>query len=737
MKKHIAIKIHGMSCVMCARTVERALGNIEGIDSVIVDFAAGTAKIVLDDGRVSEKAMANAIEMAGYRYLGTSTNSPHEDELTALDLFWKKIRFFIGLAAGTISMALMYLPLPDAFPLHYTLFAITTPVFLFISYPIFRAAFHALKYRSLTMDVMYAMGIGISYISSVLGTFGILPHEFMYYETALFLASFLMLGRFLESRTRGKTSAAIRALMKLQPTIAHRVTHDGITDIAQEEIHPGDILLVKPGEIIPADGIITTGESSIDQSMLTGEPLPVNRSAGDTITGGCINLDRSISMQAVRTGKDTVLSHIIRIVEEAQSSKPALQKIADKAVVYFIPLILFIAFATFALWFVVFKSTVSFAIARLISVLVIACPCALGLATPTAVTAGIGRGAKLGILIKHSEALELSEKIDTVVFDKTGTLTTGKPEVVAVHTDGVTEHEVIARAAGLEQHSSHPIAQAITEYAQTHGITPVTFESAVTFSGRGVYALQGDDETCVGSARFLKERDYRTSDSLIRFTESIEKKGATAVYIGINNRTVAVFEITDTPRPHAKEAISLIQKMGLSVMMITGDNRRAAQSMAASLGIDKVVAEVLPEDKAEKIRALQNEGRRIAFVGDGINDAPALALADIGIALSGGTDIALETGSIVLLRGDLRDVPAALRLGKKTARRIRENIFWAFAYNILLVPLAAGVFYPFFGITLKPELAGLAMALSSVTVVTLSLGLTRYNPPEFAQKCHV
>ncbi len=728
MKSTIVVKISGMSCVMCSRTVEQALSKIDGIYSSTVDFTTGRAEILLDPSIVSEQTIRKAIEHAGYRFVGTSGNAGREDELTKHDLFWKKLRFSIGLTSGTIAMVLMYLPLPAVFPLQYILFALTTPVFLFISYPIFSAAFHALKNAVLTMDVMYAMGIGISYLSSVLGTFGILPHEFMYYETALFLSSFLMLGRFLEARARGKTSDAIRKLMKLQPAIAHRVVDDTIIDISYEEIHVGDILIVKPGEAIPADGSIVSGETSIDQSMLTGEPLPVYRGPGDAITGGCINLDGSFTMRAERTGNDTVLQRIIRIVEEAQGSKPALQKLADSVVGYFIPVILMIAIAVFAIWFFILNASASFAIARLISVLVIACPCALGLATPTAVTAGIGRGATLGILIKHSEALELSERITTVVFDKTGTLTTGTPEVRNVHTENFPENEMIALAAGLESHASHPIARAIVQYALTRDIASLTFPSVSSESGMGVFSTIHNKEVCAGSIRFLRNRGYTASETLLQQAKKSESIGHTAIFVGNDHRAIGLFEISDTLRPYAKETIAALKNMGIRALMITGDNRRAAGSVATSLGIDEAIAEVLPEEKAEKIRALQNDGEQVAFVGDGINDAPALAVADIGIALAAATDIALEAGSVVVLTNDLRDVLSALTLGKKTARRIRQNIFWAFAYNILLIPVAAGALYPLWGITLKPELAGLAMALSSVTVVTLSLGLTRYSP---------
>lgn len=728
MASRAVIRITGMSCVMCSRAVEQALSAIQGVFSATVDYAAGRAEILYDSSRVSQKHIQKAIESAGYHFAGASFDPDVAEKLVMQELFWKKIRFSVGILVGMIAMALMYFPVGQTLPLHHVLFAITTPVFLFVSYPIFTAAYFSLKNKALTMDVMYAMGIGISYLSSILGTFGVLPSEFMYYETALFLASFLMLGRFLEARARGKTSQAIRKLMNLRPKAAHLVTDDGVREIAQEEITAGNILLVKPGEAIPTDGVIIAGESYIDQSMLTGEALPVPKSAGDTVTGGCINLEGSFTMKAERTGNDTILSQIIRIVEDAQSSKPALQNIADRTVVYFIPFILVVAMITFAVWFFMPGSSPSFAIARLISVLVIACPCALGLATPTAVTAGIGRGAQLGILIKHSEALELSEKISTVVFDKTGTLTTGKPEVSHLICDGLPEHELLHIAAGLEAHASHPLARAIASYAHSRNITALQFESVSTFGGLGVSAQNASDTFLAGSARFFNEQGCIIPAQLAQSAEAFEKQGGTTVFVGKNGRAYGVFGIFDTIKEGAKEAVAMLKAMRLSVMMITGDNARSARAVGAMLGIDSVISDVLPHEKGEKIRALQIAGNKVLFVGDGINDAPPLAMADIGIAVAGGTDIALEAGSMVLLGGDLRDVPAALNLGRRVTRRIRQNIFWAFAYNILLVPVAAGALYPFFGITLKPELAGLAMALSSVTVVTLSLTLTRYNP---------
>ena len=723
-----SLRVGGMSCVMCSRAVETSLRKLDGVFSAEVNYAAGRAVVRFDGRAVTERQFREAVEEAGYEYLETVLDPETEKRRRAKDLSDKKIRFVTGIMAGTAAMALMFVPRLLPFPLEWILFALSTPVFLYISHPVFAAAWRALRNRNLNMDVMYAMGMGIAYASSVLGTVGILPHHFMFYETALFLAAFLTLGRYLEAKARGSTSDTIRKLMDLNPRTAHLVVDGGIRDIAAGEVKEGDILLVKPGETVPADGAVVSGESYVDVSMLTGEPVPVHKSANDTVVGGTINRNGALTVRADRVGADTVLSQIIRMVEHAQGARPAIQRLADRVVGLFIPVILAIAAGSFAAWYFVAGSTLLFAVSVLISVLVIACPCALGLATPTAVTVGIGRGASLGILIKEGEALELSEKVDTVVFDKTGTLTTGKPRVTEIFSEGISERELLKYASGLEGNSSHPLADSIVSFARERGAEQADIASFESFSGLGVTGKAEGRDICAGSERFFDEKGFALSDIMRRRVDEFEEAGSTVVLFGRNHRAVGAFAIADEIRPRARQAVESLKAMGTGVIMITGDNRRTAAAVGAELGIEQVIAEVLPGDKAVKVEELQRSGKTVAFVGDGINDAPALAQADIGIAVSGGTDIAMESGSIVLMKNDLLDVPAALRLGRKVLRRIRQNIFWAFAYNGVLVPVAAGVLYPAFGIVLKPELAGLAMAMSSVTVVTLSLLLKRFDP---------
>ncbi len=722
------LRIGGMTCVMCSRAVETALGNLEGVYSVDVNYASGKARVLFDGRRTGSRRFKKAVEEAGYEYLESETDPDAEKKRLSADLRIKKVRFTAGIAAGSIAMALMFVPSLAPFPIDLVLFILSTPVFIFISYPIFTAAFRALMNRNLNMDVMYAMGIGIAYASSVLGTFGVLPHHFMFYETALFLAAFLTLGRYLEGRARSGTSETIRKLMDLNPRRAHLVTEESTIDIDVDDVKPGDILLVKPGETVPADGAVVSGESYVDVSMLTGEPVPIHRGPGDRVVGGSLNGNGAISIRAERVGADTVLSQIIRLVEHAQESRPAIQRLADRVVVLFIPIILAIASAAFAIWYFIAASGGLFAVSILISILVIACPCALGLATPTAVTVGIGRGAALGILIKEGEALELSEKVDAVVFDKTGTLTTGKPRVTDVFCEGTSEKEMLEYAAGLEGNSGHPLAESIVTFASGRGVSPATVSDTVAHGGLGVRGKSGGNDICAGNKRFFDELNYAVSETIMQKIEAFEDAGSTVVLFGRNGRAEGAFAITDSIRDRAGGAVESLKKMGIDVMMITGDNARTAAAVGAALGISRIIAEVLPGDKADRVEELQKQGKTVAFVGDGINDAPALARADIGIALSGGTDIAMEAGSIVLMRNELTDVPAAIRLGRKVMRRIRQNIFWAFAYNSILVPVAAGALFPAFGIVLKPELAGLAMAMSSVTVVTLSLMLKRYDP---------
>ncbi len=721
------IKIGGMTCAMCVKTIETALGKLEGVVEATVNLGAEKAYVTYNPRMTGLEDMKRAIEAAGYQYLGREGDeaADAEEELRAEELKAKRWRFTIGLAVGLPLMALMHIPIDWPFPRAYFLLVVSTPVFVYVSRPIFTAALRALKNRNLNMDVMYAMGIGVAYAASVLGTFQILlTREFLFYDTAVLLASFLTVGRYLEARAKGKTSQAIKTLMGLQPKTAIVVRDGQEQEIPIEDVAVGDLVVVKPGQKIPVDGAVVEGESYVDESMITGEPVPVLKKAGDEVVGGTINSNSVLRVEAVRIGRETMLAQIIKLVEEAQGSKPPVQRIADKVVSWFIPVILSLALLAFLVWYLIIGESLLFALTTLISILVIACPCALGLATPTAVTVGIGRGAELGVLIKNGEALEVPEKLTTIVFDKTGTLTLGQPEVTDVI--DYDRPELIRLAGAVEKNSAHPLAEAVARRAE--GLDLPAVKSFDTFPGRGVAAEVEGRAVLIGNRKLMAERGVELSDRVEADLNRLEGQGKTTVLIALDGELAGIIAIADPLKETTARAVAAIKKMGLEVAMITGDNERTAQAVAAQAGIETVIAEVLPQDKASQVKKLQEQGRVVAFVGDGINDAPALAQADVGLAIGSGTDVAIESGDIVLIRDDLIDAVAAIQLSKKVMTRIKQNLFWAFAYNIALIPLAAGLLYPFFGITFRPELAGAAMAMSSVTVVTLSLMLKKFVP---------
>jgi Cu+-exporting ATPase len=543
------------------------------------------------------------------------------------------------------------------------------------------------------------------------------------------LAGFLMLGRYLEARAKGRTSTAIKKLVGMQPKTA-TVIKDGIeVQIPIEDVEINDIVVVKPGEKIPADGTVVSGESYVDESAITGEPIPVFKNTGKNVVGGTINKNGALKFKAARIGKDTVLAQIINLVESAQGSKPPVQRIADKAVTYFIPTILTIAIVSFILWYYVFDSTLLFGLTVLISVLVVACPCALGLATPTAVTVGIGRGAEFGILVKNGEALEISEKLTTVLFDKTGTLTKGKPEVTDIIGYEIGETELLRYAASVEASSEHPLGDAVVRKAKKDGLDLQEIREFNSFGGKGVRAIVKGREVIIGNRSLFSDKNVEITNQVEDKILQLEKEGKTVVIMGINGALSCIIAVADTLKESTADAISGLKNMKLKVAMITGDNARTAKAIASQIGIDRIISEVLPQDKSAEVKRLQEDGEVVAFVGDGINDAPALAQADVGIAIGSGTDIAIESGDIVLIKDDLMDSVASVQISKKVMGRIKQNLFWAFAYNVILIPVAAGILYPSFGIMFRPEYAGLAMALSSVTVVSLSLMLKGYIPP--------
>ncbi|MCU0627871.1 MAG: heavy metal translocating P-type ATPase [Methanoregulaceae archaeon] len=731
--QEVIIRVGGMMCATCVETIEKALSSLPGVIQARVNLATEKAYVSYNPSVSSPEDMKAEIEAAGYQYMGIAEDlSPEaEEKERQRDLSDKFRRFSIGFAVSIPLFLLMFIPLPV--PMHtlsWFMLVVSTPVFFYVAYPIFRAAMTALRNRTLNMDVMYAMGTGVAYGASVLGTLGIvLTHDFMFYDTAIMLASFLILGRYLETRAKGRTSEAIRKLVGLRPRTALVLREGNETEIAIGDVVTGDFVIVKPGGKIPVDGEVIDGESYVDESMITGEPIPVLKSKGSKVIGGSLNTNSVFTFRTEKVGKDTVLAQIISLVEEAQASKPPVQRIADVAVSYFIPVVLIIATGAFAVWYYLLGSTLLFALTALISVLVVACPCALGLATPTAVTVGVGRGAELGILIRNGEALEIADRLTAVIFDKTGTLTRGKPEVTDLISSGIDDRTLISLAASVERNATHPLAEAVVRKAEELQVPIEESAEFTTFGGKGVTARVLGEEVLVGNRVLLAGKSVEIQKGTDQQIIRLEEDGKTAVLVAVAGRIAGIIAIADTTKETTPEAIRELTDMGLSVAMITGDNKRTAEAVGRQVGISRVIAEVLPEDKEREVKSLQAAGAVVAFVGDGINDAPALARADVGIAIGSGTDVAIESGDIVLIKDDLLDAVAAIQLSRKVMSRIKQNIFWAFAYNTVLIPLAAGVLYPFTGYIFSPVLAAFAMAASSVTVVSLSLLLKRYIPP--------
>ncbi len=727
----VVLKIGGMTCAMCVQAIENGLGRLEGISTVNVNLSSEKAYVTYNPKMVTVEDMKNTIEDIGYQYLGIEGEEAEdlEEKVRIQDLKGKRNRMIVGFGVSIPLMLIMFFNVPLPIDMGYLFLIISIVPFVYVSYPIFSAAYRALKNRVLNMDVMYSMGIGVAFGASILGTFSIvLTPEFMFYETALMLAAFLTLGRYLETRAIGRTSTAIKKLVGLQPKTATVIRGEKEMEIPIEDVEINDILLVKPGEKIPTDGEVIEGESYVDESVITGESIPVIKNKGKKVIGGTFNQNGVLKFRATKIGRDTVLFQIIKLVEDAQGSRPPVERIADKAVSYFIPTVLTIAIVAFAIWYFVYGSTLLLALTVLISVLVVACPCALGLATPTAVTVGIGRGAELGILVKDGSALETSERITSILFDKTGTLTKGKPEVTDIIEVGYTAEDILKYTASVERNSQHPLANAVVDNAGEKNIELLKSTDFDTYGGKGVKATVNNNEVLVGNRALLKDSGMSISEDNESKILQLENEGKTAILVAVNHEFAGIIAVADTLKETTKSAIKELKKMKINVWMITGDNERTANAIASQVGIENVIAEVLPQDKAFEVKRLQDNGEIVAFVGDGINDAPALAQSDVGIAIGSGTDVAIESGKIVLIKDDIMDSVAGIQLSKKVMGRIKQNLFWAFAYNSALIPVAAGVLYSV-NIVFRPEYAAFAMALSSVTVVSLSLLLKGYIPP--------
>ncbi len=733
----VKLKIHGMHCASCVMNVENFLMRLDGIFDVKADLTSASAKIYYDKQKVSLDEMEVVIKSLGFEVLGIDGQLEiDEDEIYRKDLKSKLHRIIVGFIFSAILMIIMYT--------HWHPFGLSTGVisliisiipFIYISLPILKAGWNGLTHKNLNMDVMYSMGIVVAYVSSILGTFNIvLDNSFMFYETAIMLPSFLLIGRYLEARAKKGTSDSIRELIGLQPTNATKITIENGEIVKEEEIPIAqiqikDVVLVKPGDKIPVDGIVIGGESYVDESMINGEPIPKTKKIDSEVFAGTINQDGILHIEALKIGSQTVLSNIIRLVEKAQSSRPPVQKIANTAVSYFIPVILIIAIVVFCIWYFVVGSTLLFALTTLISILVVACPCALGLATPTAVTVGIGRAAEFGILIKNGDTLENAGKINVAAFDKTGTITEGKPQVDDIITYEISEEELIKIAASVEKNSNHPIAKAIVSKSEDMNLNTLTIDKFENKTGKGLEAIVNDKKVLAGNIGLME--NIEIPEKVLMKYKEFENESKTTILIAIDEEIKGIISLSDKIKSNSKRTIEELHNMGITTYMLTGDNEKTALNVADKVGIDNVEANILPENKLDIIKGIQSsdENGKVLYVGDGINDAPALTQADIGVAMGNGTDIAMESGDIVVMEGNLENVVAAIQFSKKVMRRIKENIFWAFAYNMVLIPIAAGALYASFNIMFMPEWAGLAMALSSVTVISLSLALKRYVPP--------
>ncbi len=737
-KDALDLKIIGMDNPHCLGTVEKTLDSLIGIIKKELSINQ-RAKIWFDSSVISAKKIKEAIRRAGYTPIDEEKATVDvEREARIKEVRSLKIKFIISILLAAplmyFAMAMGFkLPLAPFIKHHMALiqFLLTTPI-MFTGYQFFTKGIRAvIKTKAANMDTLIALGVGAAYLYSLyvsiamwIGSSGFTMED-LYYEIAGFLIAFILLGRLLESIAKGKTSEAIKKLIGLQPKTAIVLKDGQEREIPVEEVAVGDIIIVKPGQRIPVDGVVIEGRSSVDESMVTGESIPVEKTQGSQVTGATINKTGSFRFRAIKVGRDTVLAQIIKLVEDAQGSKAPIQELADKISAYFVPAVLAIGILSFIAWLALGQGF-TFALTVFIAVLIIACPCALGLATPTAVMVGTGIGAENGILIKSAESLQIAHRINALVFDKTGTLTKGRPELTDVIAYEKTEEEILSLAGSVEKGSEHPLGEAIVSGARQKKVSQKEIKNFESITGKGVKAQVEEGEILLGNRRLIQEANIdfsKTQNDL----ERLENEGKTVMLISKNRSLIGIIAVADTLKDFSKEAISKLKSMGKQVLMITGDNRRTGEAIARQVGIDRVLAEVLPKDKAQEIKKLQEEGLKVAMVGDGINDAPALSQADVGIAIGTGTDVAIESGDIVLIKDDIRDVVMAMDLSRYAMKKIKQNLFWAFFYNIVGIPIAAGILYPLTGFLLNPMIAGVAMAFSSVSVVGNSLLMKRFR----------
>ncbi|WP_031515741.1 heavy metal translocating P-type ATPase [Desulfofalx alkaliphila] len=741
------IPVGGVTCAACVRRIETGVSKLEGVNSVSVNLATEKVAVEYDGDTASLADIKDKIAQLGYQVFEAVRETAEDREKTEREKEMKKLTFDFVFGAALTAVVLMgSLPhmvegwgqwVPAILTMPITLLLITTPVQFISGWRFYKGAYAALSHGTSDMNVLVAIGTSSAWLYSAAMTLfpGFLtglgfPYQ-LYYDVATVITTLILLGRLLEAKAKGKTSEAIRSLMGMQAKTA-RVVRDGQeVDIPIEDVVLGDIVVVRPGEKIPVDGIIVSGRSSVDESMLTGESIPVEKSEGDQVIGATINKTGAFRFKATKIGKDTMLAQIIRLVEEAQGSKAPIQKLVDVIAAYFVPSVVTIAVISFLLWWYFGpEPSLIFGLTTFIAVLIIACPCALGLATPTAIMVGTGKGAENGILIKGAESLETAHKIDTIVFDKTGTITVGEPSLTdLIVNDGYAQEEVLYLIASVERGSEHPLGEAIVKSAQEKGISLAEPEEFDAVPGHGISAKVNGKKILIGNLRLMKSQKLELGEGILKTSDQLADEGKTPMFIAIDGSIAGVVAVADTVKETSLKAVKVLKQMGIEVIMLTGDNRRTAEAVGRQVGIDRVLAEVLPEHKAQEVKKLQDEGKVVAMVGDGINDAPALAQANVGIAIGTGTDVAMEASDITLIRGDLRGVPTAIKLSKATMVMIWQNLFWAFAYNIVLIPVAAGILWPFFGIILNPMLAAAAMAFSSISVVLNTLRLRTFKPP--------
>ncbi|MBI2515097.1 heavy metal translocating P-type ATPase [Candidatus Wolfebacteria bacterium] len=748
----IVLKVKGMHCASCSTLIDKLIGREPGVISIKTNYGAEKTAVEFDETKITLPKIDKLINKLGYDLirpdeLGYKIEDEEKKEARRIDEARRRVVASFILASPIIIyyMALhmfnvQHTEVTFGIDRNYLYWILSTPIQFVIAWPFYRNAFTAVRVGSANMDVLVVLGTSAAYFYSMIGfLFFNIDHPF--WESSAALLSFILLGRYFEMVAKGRASAAIKELLKLEAKEAHILRDGKEITLAIDQIQVGEILIIRPGEKIPTDGVIIEGKSHIDEKVVTGESFPISKTVSDEVIGATINQEGLIKVKAVKVGKETLLYQIIQMVEEAQASRAPIQNLVDKISEYFVPAVVILSIITFAVWYFVFAFPFRAGLLRMIALLVISCPCAMGLATPTALIVGIGRAAKFGIILKGGEALEKAYKIKTIAFDKTGTLTIGKPVVTDfIPASGIKMEEALHLAASVEVGSEHPLAKAIAEKGKSILGSLEEVKNFEAVAGLGVKGLVSNKEVMVGNTLFIESLGINTSEYAAHVSR-LQDQAKTVVYAAAEKKIIAIIALADTLKPFAKEAIQALQKMGKEIIMITGDNPQTAAAIARELGINRAMAQVLPQKKAEVIKQLQAEGKTVAMVGDGINDSPALAQANVGIAVGSGTDVAIQTGEIILVKDDLRDVVTAIQLSGKTIRKVWQNLFWAFIYNVLAIPIAGGAIYPSYtfihpifrylpsGFTLRPEIAGFAMAFSSVSVVTNSLLLKRYTPP--------